>query len=40
VELALRAADSILLLQRTLPARLEPVSCFAIDELSRAIGDG
>jgi ABC-2 type transport system ATP-binding protein len=40
VELALRAADSILLLQRGLPARLEPVSCFAIDELSRAIGDG
>jgi len=40
VELALKAASSILLLQRGVPARLEPASAFAIDELSRAIGEG
>jgi ABC-type multidrug transport system ATPase subunit len=40
VELALAAADSILLLQKGLPLRLAPASAFAIDELSRAIGEG
>jgi ABC-type multidrug transport system ATPase subunit len=40
VELALGSADSILLLQRGLPARLAPASSFAIDELSSAIGEG
>jgi ABC-2 type transport system ATP-binding protein len=40
VELALRAADSILLLQRGLPARLEPAPAFALDELSCAIAEG
>ena len=40
VELALTSADSILLLQRGLPARLAPASSFAIDELSHAIGEG
>lgn len=40
VELALSSADSILLLQRGLPARLAPASSFAIDELSSAIGEG
>lgn len=40
VELALTSADSILLLQRGLPARLAPASSFAIDELSAAIGEG
>ena len=39
VELALSSADSILLLQRGLPARLAPASSFAIDELSSAIGE-
>lgn len=40
VELALSSADSILLLQRGLPARQAPASSFAIDELSSAIGEG
>jgi ABC-type multidrug transport system ATPase subunit len=40
VELALSAADAILLLQRGLPARLAPASAFTIEELSRAIGEG
>jgi ABC-2 type transport system ATP-binding protein len=40
VELALRAADAILLLQRGQPARLAPVASFTLDELSRAIGEG
>ena len=40
VELALSAADSILLLQRGLPARLAPTAAFTIDELSAAIGEG
>jgi hypothetical protein len=38
--LALSASDSILLLQRGLPARLAPASAFAIDQLSAAIGEG
>ena len=40
VELALSSADAILLLQRGQRARLAPASSFAIDELSRAIGEG
>lgn len=40
VELALASADAILLLQKGAPARLAPVSSFALDELSRAIGEG
>jgi ABC-type multidrug transport system ATPase subunit len=40
VELALAAADSILLLQRGMPLRLAPASAFALDELSHAIGEG
>jgi len=40
VELALSSADSILLLQRGLPARLAPAPSFTIDELSHAIGEG
>ncbi len=40
VELALSAADAILLLQRGQPARLAPAVSFSIDELSRAIGEG
>jgi ABC-2 type transport system ATP-binding protein len=40
VELALTAADAILLLQKGKPARLAPVPAFTRDELSIAIGEG
>ncbi len=40
VELALTSSDSILLLQRGLPARLAPTSSFEIDELSSAVDEG
>jgi ABC-2 type transport system ATP-binding protein len=40
VELALTAADAILLLQKGKPARLAPVAAFTRDELSAAIGEG
>ena len=40
VELALSSADSILLLQKGIPARLAAASAFALDELSSAIGEG
>jgi ABC-2 type transport system ATP-binding protein len=40
VELALTAADAILLLQKEKPAHLAPVPAFTRDELSIAIGEG
>jgi ABC-type Mn2+/Zn2+ transport system ATPase subunit len=40
VELALAAADSILLLQKGLPLRMAPTSAFTLGDLSRAIGEG
>ncbi|HEY6579066.1 MAG TPA: ABC transporter ATP-binding protein [Rhizomicrobium sp.] len=40
VELALAAADAILLLQMGQPARLAPIAAFTLGELSAAIGEG
>jgi ABC-type multidrug transport system ATPase subunit len=40
VELALSAADAILLLQLAQPARLAPIATFTLGELSAAIGEG